>query len=57
MTQRSLYVWSDDEGGHTVCSECLRAFGNPAACQIQGNMQDAVCEICEYGAEDEKDEA
>lgn len=57
MTERlRMYSWEDDEGGHTVCAECLRAFGNAAACRNETNTQDAVCEICENAAKDDQNE-
>jgi hypothetical protein len=55
MSERLMYSWDDDEGGHTICSECLRAFGNAAACQKEANAQDAVCDMCEYDAKGEND--
>jgi hypothetical protein len=55
MSERLMYSWDDDEGGHTICSDCLKAFGNAAACRNETNAQDAVCEMCDHGALDEKD--
>ncbi len=55
MTERLTHSWDDDKGSHSVCSECLRAFGNAAACQSDIEPQEAMGGACEYVAETEKD--
>ena len=56
MNERLIYSWDDNEGRHMVCSECLKAFGQIAACAIEADAKDAVCENCERGASVDKDE-
>ena len=55
MTERVMYSWDDDQGGHSVCSECLRAFGNAATCRSDIDPQGAVREVCEDDSTAEKD--
>jgi hypothetical protein len=52
MDERLVYSWDDDTGSHTVCSECLKAFGQIAVCQTK---KDAPCELCEYAAGTDKE--
>ena len=55
MPERLMYTWDDDEGGHTVCSECLKTFGQIAACEGK-MMQAAACDVCDLGADTEKEQ-
>ena len=56
MNERLIYSWDDDEGRHTVCSECLKTFGQIAGCAIDANSKDFVCEFCAHSAGSDKDE-
>ncbi|MGA2960953.1 MAG: hypothetical protein ABSD96_04720 [Candidatus Korobacteraceae bacterium] len=47
MTESVMYRWDDDKGGRSVCSECLRAFGNAAVCRHDPNPQGSAREVCE----------
>ena len=55
MTENMKYMWDDDKGGRSVCSECLRAFGNAAVCQHNADPQDAARDACEDESTEEAD--
>ena len=55
MAERVKYNWDDDRGSHSVCSDCLRAFGNAATCRSDTDPQDAVREVCMDESTAEKD--
>ena len=56
MNDRLIYSWDDDKGRHTVCSDCLKTFGQIAGCAIDANSKDFVCEFCARGASLDKEE-
>jgi hypothetical protein len=51
MTEQLMHRWDDDTDARSVCSECLRAFGNPAACRNDIDPQEEAWKVCEYEAE------
>jgi hypothetical protein len=57
MTESVMYRWDDDKGGRSVCSECLRAFGNAAVCQHDLDPQDTARKICDDESTEETDSA